>query len=81
MKFYSKNDIFYDIKFQALLSECFFLCNDLNEFKLYYNLLLNNRNKNIWICLRNLYNFIKNKYENLSEFLFIIDQYKKRNDK
>ena len=63
LKFYSKSIISSDIKFQTLLSECFFLCKDKDEFESYHELLIQNKNKNIWFYLSIIYNLIKNKYK------------------
>ena len=79
LKFYSK-EISWDIKLDVLLSELFFLCDDINEYELLYEKLLKNKSKNIWNYLMILYKYIKEqeklKQKKLSNYLFIIDQYK-----
>ena len=80
LKFYKKN-ISEEIKFQTLLSECFFLCEDENDFELFHKLLLENKNKDIWFCINLIYNHIKETNKDLTKYLFIIDQYKQNFDK
>ena len=75
LKYYSKK-ITFDIKFQTLISECFFLSENEKEFELYHKLLLENKSKDIWFCLNAIYNYITTNKKDLSKYLFIIDQYK-----
>ena len=79
LKYFAKN-ISLDSKFQTLISECFFLCENPEELEEYHKLLLGNKSKNIWYCLQIIYNHLKDKKKELSQYLFIIDQYKMNYD-
>ena len=63
-------------KLETLINECFYLCSTEKDFISYHSLLDGKNYNNIWECLKDIYDNIKN-YEN---YLFIIDQYKKNYD-
>lgn len=71
-----KNNNFNEI-INTLISECFFLVSNRNDFLELYSILLK-ENVNIWLLIKKIKKFLENK--NVNDYFLIIDQYKKSFD-
>ena len=75
IKYYFKYHQWVD-KLETLMNECFYLCSSEKEYIEYLKLLYQKNYNSIWLYLNDIYEKIKDN----SNYLFIIDQYKKEYD-
>lgn len=75
IKYYYKNTSF-EKKIETLINECFYLCSKEEDLVKFQDLIKRKTYHNIWLYLNEIYNSISD----YSNYLFIIDQYKKEYD-